>query len=305
MKKGKMMKKKGKECIICGKGMKLYSKANYNLKQLDSYGFASRKIPEYMHYELQECNKCRLLSAVNTLDLSELSEKYKEADFDSSSEADNASRTYMYYLKKHYPNFPRKSVMDIGTGEGSFLKYLYEEKAEKIVGVEPSVAPIKKADARIRDCIVNDVFRAEDYKKEEQDFDLISCFQTIEHIPNPEQQLRGIYDILKKGGIVYIVCHNYRSFVNRLLGMKSPIYDIEHLQLFSKKSIVRLLKKSGYQDIKVFTLRNKYPLKYWVRLFPLPERVKKIIMCKAEKSSWGKLEIGINVGNVGVIARKK
>lgn len=289
-----------KKCIICGKGMKLYSKANYNLKELSSYGFASRKIPEYMHYELQECQDCRLLSAVNTLDLSELSAKYKEADFDSSSEADNASRTYMYYLKKYYPKFPRKKVMDIGTGEGSFLKYMYEEKAEKIVGVEPSVAPIEKADARIRECIVNDIFRAEDYKGE--DFDLVSCFQTIEYIPNPEQQLRRIYGMLKKGGMVYIVCHNYRSFVNRLLGMKSPIYDIEHLQLFSKKSIVRLLKKSGYDNIKVFTLKNKYPLKYWVRLFPLPERVKKIIMSRAEKSAWGKLEIGINVGNVGVIA---
>lgn len=42
----------------------------------------------------------------------------------------------------------------------------------------------------------------------------------------------------KEGSIAYLVCYDYRSFVNKILGMKSPIYDIEHLQLFSKKASV-------------------------------------------------------------------
>lgn len=290
-------------CIICGKTMRYYCKANYDMKKLDSFGFASRKVPEYMHYELLECTECRFLTSVNTLQLSELASKYQEADFDSSREAENASKTYIKNLKKIVPDFPKKKVMDIGTGEGSYLKYLLLEGCTELVGVEPSSAPIATADEQIRKHIINDVFRVTDYPPKA--FGMISCFQTIEHIPDPEVLCKDIYSLLRDGGLVYIVCHDYTSLVNKILGMKSPIYDIEHLQIFSKKSICRLLKKSGFENITIFTIKNKYPIKYWIRLFPFPANLKSHIIRSVEKRKWGgKIEIGINVGNIGVIAWK-
>ena len=102
-----------------------------------------------------------------------------------------------------------------------------------------------------------------------------------------------------------MVCHDYRSVVNRLLGTRSPIYDIEHLQIFSRRSIEKLLSSNGFQDVRVFTLRNVYPLKYWVRLFPMPMGWKRGLLSWLEASALGQIKIGINVGNVGVIARKK
>lgn len=298
-----MAEKEEKRCFLCGGKTALFKKANYNMAQVDSYGFASRKVPEYMHYELRECRQCRVLMAVGAPDAAELSEKYAGAAFDSQEEAGDASRTYFSYLQKYLPNFPRGRALDIGTGEGSYLRCLRQAGVKEVVGVEPSAAPIEAADESIRGAIRQEMFHADRF--EAGSFDMISCFQTVEHIPDPVTLVRDISSLLKEGGVAYMVCHDYRSAVNRLLGTRSPIYDIEHLQIFSRKSIEKLLTDQGFRDVWVFTLRNVYPLKYWARLFPMPASWKRVLLQWLEKVALGQIKVGINVGNVGVIARKK
>jgi len=295
---------KGKLCFICGKEMSLYKKSNYDPSKVNKFSFAARKMPEYMHYELWECKTCGLLMAQGAPDGEELLTQYEEAAYDSKEAAGYASKTYIKYLKKYLTTpLGGSRAMDIGTGEGSYLKELQKEGVRDIVGIEPSLAPIEVADKEIRSLILNKGFSAEDFSP--NSFDMISCFQTIEHIPNPDKLIKDIFLLLNDGGVCYIVCHDYRSLVNRLLGMKSPIYDIEHVQIFSQKSICKLLSKCGFQDIKSFTLRNCYPLKSWVKLFPIPMKIKRSIMKKLEKSKIGQIDVGIDVGNVGVIAWKK
>ena len=139
-------------------------------------------------------------------------------------------------------------------------------------------------------------------KFEKEEFDIVSCFQTIEHIPDSINLLLGIKTILKKDGYIYFVCHDYCSFINRIMGLKSPIYDIEHLQIYSKKSIRLLFEKAGFHDIELFTIKNIYPLSYWIRLAPIiPAGLKKAVeKLKIAK----KFMLGINVGNIGIIAKK-
>ena len=43
-----------------------------------------------------------------------------------------------------------------------------------------------------------------------------------------------------------IVCHDRRAPLNRALGARSPIMDIEHLQLFSQASARALLERTGF-----------------------------------------------------------
>ncbi len=52
----------------------------------------------------------------------------------------------------------------------------------------------------------------------------------------------------------------------------------------------------------MFTIKNIYPLNYWIRLAPIiPARLKKAVeKLKIAK----KLMLGINVGNIGIIAKK-
>ena len=74
---------------------------------------------------------------------------------------------------------------------------------------------------------------------------------TIEHVPDPAQLCSDAFGLLAPGGALMIVCHDRRAPLNRLLGMRSPIIDIEHLQLFSQASARSLLERAGFEGVEV------------------------------------------------------
>ena len=257
--------------------MSLKHQSNYSDDKTDAFAFASRKTPEYMHFDLFECKTCKVLSAQNMYEV-----------------------TYLKYLIKMLPHFVPEKILDIGTGEGSFLKFASQKwNNVSVVGVEPSVAPVTVADPAVKDKIINEPFESSLF--EETEFDMVSCFQTVEHIPDSINLLNGIHRILKRNGYAYFVCHDYCSLVNRILGQRSPIYDIEHLQIYSKKSIKLLFEKAGYRNVKQFSIKNRYPLTYWIKLLPIPAKMKLFIN---NLPFVKRLVIGINVGNIGVLAQK-
>ena len=52
-------------CPVCKSNSEsnVFAKADFDLERLDEFAFASRKIPEYMHYRLLSCPVCDLLYA--------------------------------------------------------------------------------------------------------------------------------------------------------------------------------------------------------------------------------------------------
>jgi SAM-dependent methyltransferase len=160
--------------------------------------------------------------------------------------------------------------LDIGTGDGAFLAQLVANGFDDVIGVEPSAAPVAAASAGVRSMIRTGAFDPRDFTPEQ--FGLVTCFQTLEHVPDPLALCRGAYQLLRPGGAFLVVCHNRRGVVNRLLGRRSPIYDVEHLQLFCPRSLRSLLQRSGLSDIRLRPIVNRYPIGYWMKLFPFQTR---------------------------------
>jgi SAM-dependent methyltransferase len=270
---------------------------------LDSYAFSSRKMPENMHYRLIDCPTCDTLYANPLPSLKHLAQSYHEAAYDSSEEAHYAAHTYAGNLAKISKNTAdTNGAIDIGTGDGAFLEELLKAGFTKVIGIEPSDAPIKASLPKIRPLIKRELFNSKNFKK--NSMSLISCFQTIEHLYEPLNVCRDSYEILKKGGAFYIVCHNRRSLSYSILGMKSPIFDIEHLQLFSPKSARALLTKAGYKRIVIKPIFNVYPLHYWLKLLPAPKGLKIALIIFLKKIKLGYLPIMLPAGNMAVIGYK-
>ena len=129
-------------------------------------------------------------------------------------------------------------------------------------------------------------------------FDLICCFMTMEHVRDPNAIARAALRLLRPGGAFVTVTHDYRSLVNRLLGKRSPIIDIEHMQLFSKRSIANLLERTGYSAISTRAFVNTYSLRYWTRLMPLPRPVKQSVLKLTGAVGMDRVKLGFNVGNM-------
>ena len=204
---------------------------------------------------------------------------------------------------QHIPNLD--GAIDIGTGDGAFLEELLRTGFTSVIGVEPEPfqAPILAAKEEIQPLIKHGLFRVEDFQA--GTFSLITCFQTLEHLYDPKQMCQDAYTLIKKGGAVFFICHNHRALSAKILRMRSPIFDIEHLQLFSEKSARYLLKMNGFTTITTKVIFNRYPLHYWVKLFPLPLKLKRFCLSFLKKTKIGYLPVSIPAGNLAVIGYKK
>jgi len=300
------MKLKNRSCPICHStdNANIWLNANVDESRFNEYSFASRKIPEDMHFQMLQCLECDVLYTSPAPESEWLNQAYSEASYDSNEEATYAAKTYSTLLKNKLPFLTdRVGALDIGTGNGSFLSYLLKEKFTNVSGIEPSKSAVDNAASEIKSLIRIKTFKEDDYDSES--FSLISCFQTIEHLEDPQGFCESARKLLKKNGILFLVGHNYRSFLARFLGKKSPIYDVEHLQIYSPKSFRLMLNKLGFKDITIFPYTNTYPLSYWLKMLPLPTPLKTFLLSGMKYTLLSKLPIPIPVGNVAVFGIKQ
>jgi SAM-dependent methyltransferase len=286
-------------CPLCGStdDSDVFAAQRLDSAALDRFAFASRKRPEHMRLRLVRCPSCDLVYASPVPAPEALARAYEQAAFDSAVEARCAARTYRDALEPLLRTLPdRDGALDIGTGEGAFLRELLAAGFAGVVGVEPSTEPIAAAEPRIAALIEHDVFRPD--IRPARSLSLVTCFQTIEHVPDPAVLVRDAARLLKPGGILALVCHDRQAPVNRVLGLRSPIVDIEHQQLFSAPSVRRLLQAAGLVDIGHRAIRNRYPVRYWARLLPLPGRGGEVADRLLARPGIGDRALSLGVGNL-------
>jgi SAM-dependent methyltransferase len=288
-----------RQCPVCGSNDKsqVAYPARIDEDKLDGFAFASRKLPEYMHLQLVKCPVCSVLYASPALAPEFLASAYRDASYDSDEEAEYAAATYAHQLDSILESLGDRGVaLEIGAGNGAFLRHLRKAGFREVIGIEPSRQAADKADETIRPLIRLEMFQASNFAP--ASISLISCFQTIEHVADPRGLCSQAYQLLRPDGAIFLIAHDSRSWVTQMLGEKSPIFDIEHLQLFSTDSLRFLLAACGFEDIRIGTIRNRYPLAYWMKLLPAPAGVKRALIPLSRKLLVGKLPMSINIGNL-------
>ena len=265
--------------------------------------YASRKPPEFMCLRLVRCTTCDLVYAPSPPTEDFLHIAYADADFDSGPEARSAAKTYAAALTPHLQRLAgRNAAVDIGAGSGPLLQWLQEQGFAPVIGIEPSRAAIDAAPPAVLPLLREGMFSASMLDGETPS--LICAFMTLEHMSDPGDFVANADQLLEPGGALAIVVHNWRAPLNRLLGLYSPIIDVEHLQLFSPPSLRELLQRSGFERIELHPIRNVYPLRYWLRLTPLPVIVKRIVLGFFERYALADHNFAVNVGNMLAVGIK-
>ena len=135
-------------------------------------------------------------------------------------------------------------------------------------------------------------------------FNLICCFHTLDHVINPNQFIEDVYQVLKPQGYVLFIVHNVESLAAKLLGGRCPIFDIEHIFLFNKKTLAEIFAKNKFKVVKVFAIKNQYPLRYWLKMSPLPNGLKRNFIALLKKICLAEASLTLVAGNIGIIAQK-
>ena len=293
------MQNSDRNCPCCNNTGVLKFPSKIDEARISSKSYSSRKIPELMHYSYFECINCRTLF-VDELPSSEfLASSYNEAEFVSRKDSVYAAQTYFEELQR-LNLLKSGKLLDIGCSDGAFISLVKLKSAVDVMGVEPSIHAINSSDLSVRENIQHTTL--ESFQRS-YGFNIVTCFQTIEHVNDLNGLVVKSKELLLNQGHLVFVCHDRLSLVNRILGKRSPIFDIEHLQILNKKGVQLLLQMNGFVDVTVNSISNKYPISYWLLLAPIPKFLKTFIDGKRNNwyLSWG---IRIRVGNLIAAGRK-
>lgn len=287
-----------RSCPVCGAGSdetEPFLSDSRDETQLSASSFASRKVPEYMSHAMVRCRVCDLAYVDMPPSVDELAASYHAADYDSAEEAEDAADAYARAIAPVLAKLRnRGSALEIGTGTAAFLERLSDAGFGELVGIEPSTAAIDAAPAHRKAWIREGIFEGSDYPPES--FDLICCFMTLEHVQDPGALVAAAHRLLRPGGAFVAVTHDRRAWLNRVLGRRSPIVDVEHMQLFSAESAGALLSRNGYVDVGGASFRNRYRLSYWLRLVPMGRALKDGLTRRLRGSRFDG-HVSFNVGN--------
>ena len=271
--------------------------AAFDESQLTEYSFSSRKLPEFMHFEMKICSECDLLYTSKVPQEDWIQSQYNEAAFDSEDVSKYAAKNHAQKLSRIVSSLPNKKLaLDIGAGDGTFLLQLQRVGFEEVIGIEPSSVAIEAADPSIKPRLRQAFFSGNECAN--NTVSLMTCFQTVEHVPDPSLLFSKVYKMLEPGGIFYLVAHNYRALSAKLLGTRSPIFDLEHLQIHSKFSLNKLFKQTGFEKIDVGIFKNSFPLSYWLRLLPIISAGKKKRIIDLLKNKRFDFQIPLFAGNI-------
>ena len=292
-----------KKCPICENDSTniIY---NSNLpKTITESNYSGRKKPDYYHYEMVRCTDCEILYANSIYDEVSIERLYNDSDFTYSEEIPGLKLTYEYCLKKAQNFIAHKnSFIDIVCGNGFMLEVANDNGWENIVGIEPSLNAIKKANPKFKKMIINKVFNLSNLKKES--FDLVFCAMILEHVSDINKFLEQIKWILKPGGIILAITHDEKHFLSKILKNKHPIINDEHAYVFSSNSLKKIFQKHNYEIKKISSLKNIYTVKYWLQMIPVFKLFVNYLTTILKHTKIFKSMIGLKAGNIFIIAQK-
>ncbi len=293
-----------KNCLFCDgtdeKTHPILYKKNFKDEDLNAEIFSARRTTEHFHYDMVKCEKTGLIFSRHILDDDTLNELYKGSIVTFGEQTEFIKRDYWAPIADYVKKWNKGKSLDIGCSNGFFLEVLKDNGYEGVYGVEPGVEPKTIARADIRDNIHTGFYGAGLYP--DNSFDLVTCFQTLDHLSDPLGMLKNMYNSTKPGGHAYLIMHNTLARQAKVFGEKSPIIDVEHIYLFNKENLPMLCKKAGFKVVSVFDVKNGYPLNYWIRMSPLP--LKKLWIGLAKALGMYNKVFAINAGNMGIILEK-
>jgi len=162
-----------------------------------------------------------------------------------------------------------KTILDIGCGEGNFLKSVKDLTDAETWGVELVTGVVDYEKNNINNILIGKI---EDVLNQIPDsyFDCITFNDVLEHLIDPELILINIKSKLKDSGILIASIPNVRCIDNlfELIVKKDweyknqGILDFTHVRFFTQRSMRRMFQNAGYVVITQEGINKIVSLKF-------------------------------------------
>jgi ubiquinone/menaquinone biosynthesis C-methylase UbiE len=141
---------------------------------------------------------------------------------------------------------PAERALDLGVGDGRLATEL---EAGSLTGADVSQVALDRAKRRLPDARLVLVEPDEPLPFADNEFDLVSCIETIEHVRDVQLELSEIRRVLRPGGRLALttpVASRWRVLVRGLEHPFSP-----HVRAFSRSSLRAVLEAMGFQVLEL------------------------------------------------------
>ncbi len=210
-------------------------------------------------FSLKRCTKCQFVFTNPrpedaTLPNYYLSDKYISHTGGSKSIVDKiyllARKITLGWKRKLVTSYSSENnILDVGCGTGDFLDEMKSHNWN-ISGVEPSPnareSTEKKTGSKIYKSLA-DVSKS--------NFSVITLWHVLEHLPDPNQALQMLHNLINESGTIFIAVPNLQSHDANYYQSFWAGYDVpRHLWHFDKKNMKSLLEKNGLKLTKILPM---------------------------------------------------
>lgn len=153
---------------------------------------------------------------------------------------------------KNQADIKNKRILDVGCGAGLLSEAMAREGAD-VTGIDLSDAALSAAKAHAEEDTISVDYQNTPVEtlaeQSPRTFDIVTCMEMLEHVPDPEQVIRACAQLTKPGGLVFF------STLNR--NLKSYAFSI-----LAAEYLLKLLPK-GTHDYAQFIRPSE--LARWAR----------------------------------------
>jgi SAM-dependent methyltransferase len=146
------------------------------------------------------------------------------------------------------------ALLDLGCSSGAFLGVM-KGPAWRLSGVEMSSECARRAKVKTgAHVFVGDIL---DAHFPPESFDVITCFDVLEHVYEPFRVMIKVREWLKPGGVFYVQVPNIDSAESRVFGTYWHGLELpRHISHFSPASLRNLGRSAGLEEALLVTQRN-------------------------------------------------
>lgn len=149
---------------------------------------------------------------------------------------------------------PRRdlAILDVGTGYGPFLHLLQQEGYSNLAGMDPFAESLDIARRHTSAELGQGRIEDEQWPVGDRRFDVIGCFDVVEHLADPAVFFRRCREYLAPRGLVLLSTPNRSVFyeMRRLPIVGIPDWNPTHINVRRPRYWTKLARRQGYQVVE-------------------------------------------------------
>ena len=190
---------------------------------------------------------------------------------------DNVKRGYKVDNGSLDTSLSGKKIVDVGCGGGIFSESMARRGAE-VIGIDLGVENLKAASVHAEQSGLNDTLSYQHIAVERfatqhaGQFDVVTCMEMLEHVPDPSAIVQACYDMLAPGGVCVLstINRNPKSYLFAIIGAEYVLRLLDrgthdYAKFITPAELDKMAVTAGFTRQDIIGLHyNPITKRYWL-----------------------------------------